>query len=48
MTGKEGVQMLVDIVAKGGNLLLNIAPSPKGNGTKVPIICYRNMGSGWI
>lgn len=30
MTGKEGVQMLVDIVAKGGNLLLNIAPSPEG------------------
>ncbi|KAA2219673.1 alpha-L-fucosidase [Maribacter flavus] len=30
MTGKEGIQMLVDIVAKGGNLLLNIAPSPEG------------------
>lgn len=30
MSGYEGVQMLVDIVAKGGNLLLNIAPSPKG------------------
>ncbi|MCG8330726.1 MAG: alpha-L-fucosidase [Chitinophagales bacterium] len=30
MSGKEGVQMLVDIVAKGGNLLLNIAPSPEG------------------
>jgi len=25
------VQMLVDIVAKGGNLVLNIAPSPKGD-----------------
>ena len=27
---KEGIHMLVDIVAKGGNLLLNIAPSPEG------------------
>lgn len=30
MSGYEGVQMLVDIVAKGGNLLLNIAPTPNG------------------
>ncbi len=30
MTGKQGVQMLVDVVAKGGNLLLNIAPTPEG------------------
>ena len=30
MTGREGVQLLVDIVTKGGNLLLNIAPSPEG------------------
>jgi len=30
MSGHDGVQMLVDVVAKGGNLLLNIAPSPEG------------------
>ena len=30
MSGREGIHMLVDIVAKGGNLLLNIAPSPQG------------------
>jgi alpha-L-fucosidase len=31
MSGREGVQLLVDIVAKGGNLLLNVAPSPEGD-----------------
>jgi alpha-L-fucosidase len=30
MTGRNAVQLLVDIVAKGGNLLLNIAPGPEG------------------
>lgn len=29
-SGRELVHMLVDIVAKGGNLLLNVGPSPEG------------------
>ncbi len=29
-SSRELVHLLIDIVAKGGNLLLNIAPSPKG------------------
>lgn len=31
LTAKETIHMLVDIVSKGGNLLLNIAPGPDGN-----------------
>jgi alpha-L-fucosidase len=30
MTGKAAIQLLVDIVIKGGNLLFNIAPGPQG------------------
>jgi alpha-L-fucosidase len=30
MTGRDAIHLLVDIVAKGGSLLLNIAPGPEG------------------
>jgi len=30
MSGRNAVHLLVDIVAKGGNLLLNVAPGPDG------------------
>ena len=30
MSGENAIQLLVDIIAKGGNLLLNIAPGPEG------------------
>ena len=30
MSAREGIHMLIDIVAKGGNLLLNVAPGPDG------------------
>ncbi|WP_044117743.1 alpha-L-fucosidase [Alkaliflexus imshenetskii] len=30
ISGQEGVHLLIDIVAKGGNLLLNVAPGPDG------------------
>ena len=30
MSANKGIHMLIDIVAKGGNLLLNVAPGPDG------------------
>jgi len=34
MSGRKGIHTLVDVVAKGGNLLLNVAPGPEGEWQK--------------
>ncbi len=41
------IQMLADIVAKGGNLLLNIAPSPEGTWDDEAYARLREIGS-WM
>ncbi len=46
-SGKETVHMLVDIVAKGGNLLLNIAPGPDGSWHDGAYKLLSEMGS-WM
>ncbi|MFO8002342.1 MAG: alpha-L-fucosidase [Marinilabilia sp.] len=47
MSGREAIHMLVDIVAKGGNLLYNIAPGPDGRWQKEAYELLEKMG-GWI
>jgi len=47
MSGREGIQTLVDIVAKGGNLLLNIAPSPEGEWQKGAYDLLKEFGQ-WM
>ena len=44
---KEVIHMLVDIVAKGGNLLLNIAPSPEGTWDRKAYELLEKVGD-WI
>jgi len=46
-TGREAVHMLVDIVAKGGNLLFNIAPGPDGTWHEGAYKLLKQMGS-WM
>jgi alpha-L-fucosidase len=46
-TGRELVHLLVDIVAKGGNLLLNIAPSPKGTWDDAAYLRLQEIGE-WM
>ncbi len=46
-TARELVQMLVDVVAKGGNLLLNIAPSPEGTWDDAAYLRLKEIGS-WM
>lgn len=44
---KELIHMLVDIVAKGGNLALNVGPQPDGRLPEPAIIRMRGMGR-WL
>jgi len=47
MSGRKAVHMLVDIVAKGGNLLLNIAPGPDGRWHNEAYELLEEIG-GWM
>ncbi|MCK4855980.1 MAG: alpha-L-fucosidase, partial [Bacteroidales bacterium] len=46
-SGREAIHMLVDIVAKGGNLLLNLAPGPDGKWHDEAYILLREIGN-WM
>ncbi|SMO51940.1 alpha-L-fucosidase [Saccharicrinis carchari] len=47
MTGRQAIHMLIDIVAKGGNLLYNIAPGPDGEWQQGAYDLLKEMGT-WI
>ncbi len=47
MSGRKAIHMLVDIVAKGGNLLLNLAPGPDGKWHDEAYILLREIGN-WM
>jgi len=47
MTPKQAIHMLVDIVAKGGNLLYNIGPAPDGTWPAAAYTLLEEMGK-WI
>jgi len=47
MTPKQAIHMLIDIVAKGGNLLYNIAPGPDGRWPEGAYDLLQAMGD-WI
>ncbi len=47
LNGREAVHLLVDIVAKGGNLLLNIAPGPEGQWHEGAYEMLQEMGA-WM
>jgi len=46
-SGREAVHMLVDIVAKGGNLLFNIAPGPDGTWHDEAYVLLKEIGT-WM
>ena len=47
MTPKQAIHMLIDIVAKGGNLLYNIGPAPDGTWPEAAYNLLNEMGK-WI
>ncbi len=47
MSSRELVHMLVDIVAKGGNLLLNLGPAPDGSWPEEAYVRLQNIGE-WM
>jgi alpha-L-fucosidase len=47
MSSREAIHTLVDIVAKGGNLLLNIAPSPEGEWDEGAYTLLKDIGA-WM
>lgn len=47
MTPKQAIHMLIDIVAKGGNLLYNIGPAPDGTWPEEAYTLLNAMGK-WI
>ncbi len=47
MSGRQAIHMLIDIVAKGGNLLYNIAPGPDGTWHEDAYKLLNEMGE-WI
>jgi alpha-L-fucosidase len=47
MSGREAVHLLVDIVSKGGNLLLNVAPGPDGTWQQGAYDLLAEMGA-WL
>jgi len=47
MSGRDGVHLLVNIVAKGGNLLLNVAPGPDGTWQQGAYDLLKAMGA-WL
>ncbi|MEN8247550.1 MAG: alpha-L-fucosidase [Bacteroidota bacterium] len=46
-SGREAIHLLVDIVAKGGNLLFNIAPGPDGKWHDEAYVLLEEMGD-WM
>ena len=47
MTPRQAIHLLIDIVAKGGNLLYNIAPGPDGKWPQGAYTLLAEMGD-WI